>query len=592
MTIALLSAAWVAVSLAQTPSWAPPRRLTSAYSDALVALGLGDVARARAGFAALVEDAPDCGMCVQGLGVSLLRSGETAGALSLLEDAAQRWPVQPEVWVSLSASAFAGQDFSRARSAAAEAVRIDPGSLDGQAALQQALLRVGALDEASSALEQARAELPDPVVACFEVQLAQEGGGSADPLRLSACQKAGTPDLVAGVLSRAGSALELGALAARLGLDPVVLVAQALDQHADGDTPAALALLDDVLRGWPHRADARALRAQLRADAGDTAGAQRDLETLLAARAWVDVHRSGAMSGILRKSDAERLRSTVSEAAALQIDLHLEGGDLDRAQDAWAALGDALEHPAPLAAGARLAVAQGDLGAAWKRVETGLAAFPTDPRPIAVAGAVALADPKGLTASAEAALSGSVDWRDGHNLALVYRRRGAPTKCFARTRTADAVSGLPGEARRRLRTLGYACAVEAGDLPLANEAFRRLSEPDRASPVARYNHALARYGAGDLAGAAAVLGSLPFQQDGLDATVVAAVRALGLRIAVQTADWRRATSLLESGSIAPADQIWCAEQMAQAGLYATARAVVGDCSVFASELAERCEALR
>lgn len=592
MTTTLTALLWLFASPVHASSWRPPHRLASDYSDALVALGKGELEKAEAGFAALVAAEPNCGMCVHGLAVSALRRGALSQAILLLEDGARRWPGQSEIWVSLSASAFAAQDFPLARSAAEEAVRVDPGSLDGQAALQQALLRTGALEDAAAALQTARAALPDPVVACFEVQLTQERRQTPDPVRLAACRQAGTPDLVAGVLSRSGDAVQLGALAARLGLDPVVLVAQAMDQHSDGESDAAIALLDEVLAGWPHRADARAMRAQLRADTGDREGALADLHALLGARSWVDIHRTGAMSGILRQSDAQRLASTIAEAAALQIDLHLDAQDLRAAAVAWSQAEGLPPHPAPLAAGARLAVAQGDPASAWSLVLTGIQTFPGDPRPIAVAGAVALADPEGLPAAAEAALQRSMDWRDGHNLALAYRKRGSPTDCLTRTRTTDAASGLSGEARRRLRALGYACAVEAADWAAAAAAFRRLSDASLASPIARYNHALALYQGNNPAGSRAVLGALPSQTETLDPGVSGAVLALALRVAVAEERWTDASEVLSQEAISQEDRVWGAERLLQAGRASEARRALSDCSALEPELQRRCAAVR
>lgn len=572
-------------------AWAPPRRATEAYSDALVALGRGEAEAAQAGFEALVAQEPGCGMCAQGLGVARLRTGDIDGAIETLEQAAARWPDQPEVWASLSAATFVVQDFARAREAAEAAIRVDPGSLDGHAALQQVLLRTGDLEAADAVLAGARDALPDPVLACFELQIGQERKATPDPARVEACRRAGTPDLMAGALSRAGDASQLGALAARLGLDPVVLVAQAMDQLGDGDLESGLSLLDKVLEEWPHRADARALRAQVRREAGDLPGALADLEVLLGAGSWVDVHRTGAMSGILRKSDAQRLAGTIAEAAALHIDLLLEEDALEDAAAAWSSAERLPAHPAILAAGARLALAQGDPPAAWARVAQGLQTFPTDPRPVSVAGAVALADPAGLTVEARDALLRSVDWRDGYNLALVFRKRGAPADCFARTRSADAASGLPGEARRRLRMLGYACAVEASDWPAAQAAFQRLSDPAKASPVARYNHALALHQAGDNDQAALTLEGLPMATD-LDPGVRAAVRALGLRVAVARAAWDHAVQIGTAGDITPADRLWLAGRLAAADRAAQAATVLPDCDAYSGEDAERCASLR
>jgi len=586
-TLSLLFSAMIASAQA---AWAPPGPARGAYSDALVALGTGRIEAAEAGFTTLVARHPDCGMCQQGLGVAQLRMGRIDDARATLEAAVRAWPEQPEPWASLAAAAFAGQDFERARAAASAGVDADPGSLEAQAALQQSLLRIGDLDAAAAALEVARAELPGPVVACLSVQLDQERGRTPPADHLAACRRAGTSDLIAGALSRSsGDSDQVGALAARLGMDPVVLVAQALDRAGEGDTAAALALLDGALEGWPHRADARALRAQLRRQSGDAIGARADLEALLDAGTWVDVHRTGATSGILRRSDAERLAATVSEAGALLVDLLREEGALDAA----AARLDQAEargpHPALSAAAARLHATRGEPERAWQAISTGFDRFPGDPRPVAAAGAVALADPAGLPDPARTALAASTDWRDRLNLALALRRRGEPAACLA---AIEALTVDGADAQGRLSTARYACAVEAGDAPRADAAAVGAG---RASPALRYNHALLHFNAGDYASALAALGGLPDQlaadPSGASPAVGGAVVGMAVRGRAQTDDLDGAIALAPAAR--PEDRLWLAERLADLGEPARAGAVLPEaCDGWGEALDGRCAVLR
>jgi tetratricopeptide (TPR) repeat protein len=586
-TLPLLFSAMMATAHA---AWAPPAPARLAYSDALVALGTGQIEVAEAGFRALASRHPDCGMCQQGLGVAQLRLGRIDDARATLEAAVRAWPEQPEPWASLAAAAFAAQDFERARAAAAAGVEADPGSLEAQAALQQSLLRIGDLEAAAAALEVARPELPAPVAACLSVQLDQERGRTPPADQLAACRRAGTSDLVAGALSRSGrDSSQVGALAARMGMDPVVLVAQALDRSAEGDTAAALTLLDGALEGWPHRADARALRAQLRRQAGDAAGARADLEALLDADTWVDVHRTGATSGILRRSDAERLAATVSEAGALLVDLLREEGALDAAEARLERAEVRGPHPALSAAAARLHATRGEPVRAWQAISTGLERFPDDPRPVAAAGAVALLDPAGLPDAVRSMLAASPDWRDRLNLALALRRRGEPAACLE---ALDGVLVEDADGQRRVSAARYACAVEAGDAPRADAAAVRAGP---ASPVLRYNHALLHFNAGDYAAALAALGDLPEQlvgdPSGASPAVGGAVVGMAVRARAQTDDLDGAVGLAPAAR--PEDRLWLAERLADRGEPARAGAVLPEaCEGWGEALDGRCAVLR
>lgn len=588
LTVLLCAAATTA-----SAAWDPPRSARRPYSEALVALGTGRVEDAEDLLREILRDTPDCGMCQQGLGVAVLRQGRVDEARRILSSASEGWPDHAETWASLSAAAFVGQDFVAARDAAARGVDVDSGSLDAQAALQQALLRLGDLDAAEVALDGSRPHLPEPVVACFEVQLTQERGRAPTAALLDACRRAGTPDLVAGALSRSGGGdAAVGAMAARLGLDPVLLVAQALDLAGEGDAAGALGLLDGLLEGWPHRVDARALRAQLRRASGDDAGALADLEALLEARSWVDVHRTGGMSGILTRSDERRLAGTIAEAAALLVDLHVEAGRLDAAASRYADARSLSLHPAILAAGTRLALARGDVGAAWALVLEGIEAFPTDPRPVAVAGAVALADPRQLPAWARKALAASGDWRDRYNLALVLKERGEAAACGEQAEVALNGEGLSPADRQRLSLLAHGCAVDSGDVARADAALGRLGSAAEASPVALYNHALLHLNAGDAPAATRVLGDLPERLSAArDAQpgVTAAVVALGLRARYGGADPEGAAALAQDPAATDADRVWLAGRLAGDGDLGAARAVLPrDCAALEEPLAGRC----
>lgn len=576
-------------------AWLPASADLAAYSEGVVALGTQRLEDAEATFRRLLEGSPDCGMCRQGLGVAQLRQGRVEEAVVTLQAATVAAPDQPEVWSSLSAAAFAAQDLPRAREAALRAVAVDPGSIDGQAALQQVLLRMGDLELAQVSLDRARQDLPDPVVACFEVQLSQERGKAVAADRLEACRRAGTPDLVAGALSRANeSSDQVGALAARLGMDPVVLVAQALDREQAGDLRQASALLDRVLAGWPQRADARAMRARLRRAQGDRAGAEADLEALLMSGSWVDVHRSGATSGILRQSDAVRLQSTVAEGAAALVELHLDAGDLPGAQARWTAVSGLPAHPALFAIGARLALKQGDPALAWSRVNEGMERFPNDSALLSVAGGLAASDPAGLGPERRAALAASPHWRDHLNLAAVLRKEGDVAGCT--TQAGRALSGAAPEEGDAVVLLLHGCAVDGGDRQGADAALARLKDVGQLRPGTRYNHALLHLNAQDSAAAARVLGRLPEELAAVskaDDPVLRAMLALGLRVAAAQADWGRGEALSRLPAAPLDDRLWFVGAMLDAGLVRAAAGLLpADCDSLEPPFSGRCAVLK
>ena len=134
------------------------------------------------------------------------------------------------------------------------------------AALQQVLLRQGDLKAARADLATARTTLPDPVLACFEVRSRRRAG--ARRLQRRASNDAAGPGLPGRRGRRDRTAVvdadAVGALASGMGIEAVVLIAQAVDRMNAGDASAARDVLDRLLEMQPHRTDARLLRGRVR----------------------------------------------------------------------------------------------------------------------------------------------------------------------------------------------------------------------------------------------------------------------------------------------------------------------------------------
>ena len=252
----------------------------------------------------------------------------------------------------------------------------------------------------------------------------------------------------------------MGAMAARLGLDPVLLVAQALDLAGE-ETPRVRWACSMASGGLAAPGGARAPRAAP-TGVGD-GGRARGSRALLEARSWVDVHRTGGMSGILTRVTAS-VGGDHRGSCGAPGGSACGGGATGRGGRPLRGRPSLNLHPAIWPQG-RLALAR---AAAWALVLEGIEAFPTDPRPVAVAGAVALADPRQLPAWAREALAASGDWRDRYNLALVLKERGEAAACGEQAAVALNGEGLSPAERQRLSLLAHGCAVDSGDVARAD----------------------------------------------------------------------------------------------------------------------------
>jgi len=586
----------LSLSLAHA-GWEPQPSDLKAYSHAIVALGGSDLNGATQGFRAVLSRDPSCGMARHGLAMALLRAGKAPEALSELETALGSYPGQVELLVGVSSASFVLQDFGRARKAAELAVTADPASIDAHAVLQQALLRVGDHRAAQADLAAAKAALPDPVIACFEVQLAAETGDSATAAsRLEACKRAGTLDLLAGAMSRvdggAGYAATVGDMASRLGLNTLVLQSQAVDRFNEGDYAGTLALLDPLLEARSQQADARVLRARARQELGDKAGARADFEAALSGATYVDVHGNGAVSGILRASDAAAFADQLADGAGELVKLLIEAKD-PSAEARLAALDKQMgPHPALVGARARLLLAQGKAAQVTPALEGGLQAWPGHPRLREVAALLATQSPQALGPKAVEALSRSGDWTDRYNLAFARRKSGDAAGCLALVDAAIADLKPSAEVAGKLSIIGYGCAVDQGDAARADALLAKVGGADKVPATTRYNHALLHKNAGTPEAALRLVAPIAERPPADNAELASAATSLAIQLYGNAKDWGHAVPLATAAAVKPYDQLWLGSKLAADGQIPQARALLSrGCPRLAGDEKARCDKL-
>lgn len=509
ITLALLSL----LAAPARAGWEPPDRVADPFNQGVLALGQGQPDRAEASFRQALDQAPDCGRCAHGLGLSLLRQQRLEPALTLLREAATRFPDRPELLTALAGAEFAAQDFAAALSHARAAATQAPDSVDAHVALTQVLLRLGQPDAARQALVQAT--LPGPERACLDLLVGVEQGATPAGASLAYCRQAAHPGLASTVDARLaagqGQLSAAAAVAARAGVDTVEQVARALRLHQQGQDAQALPLLDEALAHEPHRVDARILRALCRARVGQIDPALEDLRQVLGARAWIQVHRTGELSGVLTATDEAALQRSVKQGAGLLVSLLVKAGRLDEARTTLVQARQALGEGMELSAGeVRLLLADQDPAAAWRALEGALSTWPDEPELILLASELSARDPHGAPSALTARLVSAADWRASYHLAVAaagQQDHGACAELAGRS-AALMAQGSPGptpEDRVTVRRLWHTCAVNAQATDQAERAAAALGDAARMHEVARIQHARLRLEAGDGAGAIALL---------------------------------------------------------------------------------------
>jgi len=593
--VTLLLLALAAVGGLAHAAWEPSPDVAAPFNAGVLALNAADPAAAADAFRdALVAD-PSCGRCAHGLGLSLLRQERLDDARDALADALDRYPEHAELHTAYAAASFAAQDFDTARSHASTAVALAPTSIDAQVAYQQVLLRLGAIDDARAALDRAT-DLPGPERACLSLLIDIEQDRAPNSTSRAYCSQAGHPGLASTVDARIGAHASRPAVAAAAATaaTSMQLVVQALQRHQAGDDPAALPLLDRALALEPRRVDARILRAVARARTGAMDDAIADLQLVLDAKSWVEVHRTGELSGVLTAGDEAELREGVRQGAGLLVSLLVEEGRLDDAERTLSRANSAYGMGPRLTAGAvRLRTAQGLLPAAWDILAHGLEQWPADSDLGLLATELAARDPDGVPAALADSVAGATDWRALYHRAHAAAEADRHAACAADAERSwqgldtsdDTTSAASADDRATVLRLMHTCAVNAGLLTAADRAADALRHPGVLQPIARVNHALMREDVGDHEGALALLDG--FQPPTDEARHLAA--NLTVYAAGELGRWEQA---LAAAPDADADvALWLGLRMRDAGRDDAALAVADRCAELNGDLAAGCNTL-
>lgn len=598
----LLVGLLLALSLpAAAATWEPSTQAgVDLYDQGYQALRGRDPKGAEAAFKKLLQSEPKCGMAMQGLGYALLFQNRSGEAKTLLQEVTQLYPDRPAAWTTLSEASFAAQDFGLAKSSANQAIRLDPESLDAQMALQGVLMRTGEYKAAGAALDAAQLHIPGAEIACLEAQLRLEEKDLAQARQLLVeCRRAEREDLVTmveGLVAQAsGRTAEASQLMGALGVDTVSQVVRATEQYNAGDPASAAKTLDAVLAKNPDRLDARILRGQARASLGDKKGARADLEIAFQGDTWVEVHNTGMMSGILRKSDEEKLQRMVVEGASLLVRILVEDKDLTRARTVLgqarkiAATGAALD-----AAEAWLLAAEGKDKAAWDLLSAAIVRGERDPLIREIAGQMAYKSLSTASPVVLAAIRAQGPAVARFNLASALANASRPADCLAEVVATPEGERATMDAELRLRfdRLGYRCAVESEEMVAADAKLRTLTgagvKLDPSLFATGFNHALLLGKGGQPEAALGVLALLA------PADLRAKQKVLSLRLESLAAlgRWEQAAAEAASPDADPADLAWLAAQLANAERPQEARALLQRaCPALTGEDQAQCKAL-
>lgn len=584
------------------PSWEPTTEATiNLYDQGYAQLKGRDPATAEASFRKLLQSEPDCGLGMQGLGYALLFQNRSRDAKAVMQQAATLFPDQPGAWTTLSEASFASQDFKTARSAADKAIGLDPESLDAQMALQSVLLRTGDYRAAGAALDAAELHIPGPEIACLEAQLRLEQKEVAEANQLlHDCKASEREDLVTmveGLVAQAsGRTAEATQLMGALGVDTMGQVLRASDLYNHGDPAGCAKLLDDVLARSPDRLDARILRGQARAALGDMKGARQDLEVAFQGDAWVEVHSTGMMSGILRKSDEEKLQRMVIEGASLLVRILVQDEDLPRARSVLAQARKVAPKGAALdAAEAWLLSAEGKGKEGWALLSKALVSGDQDPLLREIAGQMAYKDLVDAPPVALAAIRAQGPPTARFNLASALANAKRPSDCLAEVVATPVAerNAMDAELRQRFDQLGYRCAVDSEDLDAAGARLKLIAGPasklDPGLFPTGFNHALMLSKAGRTDEALNLLSLLQAP----DARTKQKVLSLQISVLADAGRWDDALARAGDPSVDPADLAWLAGELANADRTAQASGLLmRACPALSGDAAKQCRELQ
>jgi tetratricopeptide (TPR) repeat protein len=457
----LISVLFAAVALGQE---VPPDRWNfedpeamAIYNQGVRALDRAEPSIAEAQFRTALQKEPRAASGWYALALALVNQDRAADAVPILERVSLHHP-RTDVMVELSRAYFAVQDFDSAEQTALGPVMRAPADLRVQNVYQWALLRKGRYDDALASLEMARSVRPLPAWDCLEVRIhADRGDMALANEKMVACRTSDATDLIAAAQ----------AMLSPTGAEETALI-RARDLADDGRVGEALALMTTWLLNQPNDLPGRLMRGSLYVNAGDYEAAKKDLHMVFSSGAWVEVEKTGTLSGIVTKGGERQLESQLRRGAALLVLVHAETGTaaegLTLADRASAQFGD---FPALAVARGRALLTLSQRDAAWERVRAALES-PTDRAfVLEVAAEMAYQDSQGAPDDVAERVRAAGDWRLHYNVAVGLANAGRDEACSYAVDQGMSVVADDTQGATTLSLLGYGCSLNAGDLDRA-----------------------------------------------------------------------------------------------------------------------------
>jgi tetratricopeptide (TPR) repeat protein len=569
--------------IAAEPYSPQTKKGVDAYNQAVGHLDESQPKPAAAKLAKCLKAEPKRGMCQTLLAKAWTRMGKSEDAVALLQEVTAAHPTQLRPLVTLSHAYFLLQRFDESAASSQKALNLDPISLLALGAHQNILLRMGRYDDMLAALEAARAVAKKPEHDCLEAQVRlQRDNAQAARALLTSCRTAEDPSFIANAEAAftaatgehtAGSKALVGLLDEESPLTKAISAFNERDyKGAEEEATKAIAEPNSESQG-------RVIRALARQEMGRTAEALKDLDAAVGAGTWIDVHRSGVVSGILTKKSEERFLAHLRRGAALRVRLLAEEG---RVEDSAAALDAALEafgdDPALQAANVWLLIKQEKPAEAWDAATRSLSA---DPAPNAAQQAASMLALNHLDASSPENLAvvaerGTVPTR--FNLAAGLSNRQRPVECSdvlaPLVGTEDTIAARAGDDRatqndlRALQAqtnlLGHACALTAGNVDAAVELWSLLGDPEAVQEWNVLNHALLLLQAERSAESWATLESTKIlERGGVQNVALSLQIAIGASIGLK--EWTRTVALSERPDTPDSTRLMAGTELGTAG---------------------------
>lgn len=491
-------------------AWAPANnKAIDAFNTALGHINQRRLGPAEANLKKCLRADPGAGMCEAKLADVWIRKGDLDPAVTLLTELSARFPKEVGPLTLLAFAHFSGQRFDEAAQWSGKALEVDPHNLEALSMHQVVLVRQGRYDEMLALINAAREAGPKPEHDCLEVtvRLQRDHADGARKL-LKSCREADDSSLI----TNAESAFTAATGERTTGGDALVElmdteetdIDRAIAAFNEQDWAAAEKACTKAAKDDKGRTQALIVRAQARFEMGKTVAALKDLDDALTGGTWVDVHKSGVLSGIVTKRAEENLLAMLHEGAATQVLLLSKS---DRLADAETALGSAREafgNTADLMASeAWLRLGQGDAPAAWTAALASLASESPPAAAINAISKLAIEHPLAATPDQRTLVFSQGRLATRYNLAAGLSNNGQAEPCLTSMRP---LAGSPETAPERLpegtdlaelqrlqgsiNGLAHGCAVTLADVAAATELFPLLGPPGERDAWNVVNHAI------------------------------------------------------------------------------------------------------